>query len=134
TPALAIKVLSNRADLVSGGDALVEIVLPKGVTASGLTVSLGTQDVSSTFAPRAALAGRVVGLVSGLKLGANTLTARSPSAQGARLTMTDYPTGGPIFAGPQVQPWICNTTGLGLGPATDAQCDTAPVYTYQYKS
>ncbi len=33
--ALAIHVVSNRADLVSGGDALVAVDLPKGVQPSG---------------------------------------------------------------------------------------------------
>ena len=32
-PAPRIKVLSNRADLVSGGDALVRVTLPRGVKA-----------------------------------------------------------------------------------------------------
>src|SRR5207247_5802686 len=31
---IEIKVLSSRADLISGGDALVEVVLPTGVRAS----------------------------------------------------------------------------------------------------
>ncbi|MFY9588621.1 MAG: hypothetical protein WAT66_14350, partial [Actinomycetota bacterium] len=33
---LAIRVLSNRADLISDGDAYVEIVLPGGASAIGL--------------------------------------------------------------------------------------------------
>ena len=35
---LEIQVLSNRADLVSGGDALVEVVLPKAAASEGLRV------------------------------------------------------------------------------------------------
>ena len=34
TPAPRIAVLSNRADLVSGGDALVRVKLPRGVRAA----------------------------------------------------------------------------------------------------
>ena len=41
-----IQVLSNRADLLSGGDALVEIVLSDGATVSGLQVSLDGEDVN----------------------------------------------------------------------------------------
>ena len=32
---LVVEVLSNRRDLVSGGDALVEVVLPRTVAAAG---------------------------------------------------------------------------------------------------
>ena len=71
---LEIKVLSNRADLVSGGDALVEVVLPKAAAPEGLRVDVDGRDVSSSFKQRAD--SRVVGLVTGLKDGANVVTAR----------------------------------------------------------
>ena len=131
-----IKVLSNRADLVSGGDALVEVVLPTGAAVEGLRVDVDGRDVSSSFKQRAD--GRVVGLISGLKDGDNVVTARNGRA-GARLTITNYPIGGPIFSGQQVQPWVCatptaqpatdtspatNASGLSTA-ATDAQCNVA---------
>jgi hypothetical protein len=37
---LQIKTLSNRADLISGSDAFIEIVLPQGTSASGLKVDV----------------------------------------------------------------------------------------------
>ena len=129
-----VRVLSNRADLVSGGDALVDVVLPAGQTASGLVVDVDGRDVSSAFATRPALGGRIVGLVRGLKNAPNLLTARLPDGRGARLTITSHPIGGPVFAGPQVQPWVCATASAGLGAPVDAQCDTPAVYTYSYKS
>ena len=101
---LEIKVLSNRADLVSGGDALVEIVLPQSAASEGLRVDVDGRDVSSAFEQRAD--SRLVGLVTGLKDGANVVTARL-GGRGARLTITNHPIGGPIFSGPQVQPWVC---------------------------
>jgi hypothetical protein len=131
---VVVKVLSNRADLVSGGDALVEVVVPPGETGNGLVADIDGRDVSSAFAPRAGMGGRVVGLVGGLAKGTNVLTARLPDGRGARLTITNHSIGGPVFAGPQVQPWVCNTTTAGLGAAVDAQCDTPAVYTYSYKS
>jgi hypothetical protein len=133
---LEIKVLSNRADLVSGGDALVEVVLPQAAAADGLRVDVDGRDVSSSFKQRAD--SRVVGLITGLKDGANVVTARVGRA-GARLTITNHPIGGPIFSGQQVQPWVCatptaqeatdtapatNASGLST-PATDAQCNVA---------
>lgn len=51
--AVEIKVLSNRADLISGGDALVEIMIPSGRDPGDLTVMLGTNNVTSAFAVRA---------------------------------------------------------------------------------
>src|SRR5437588_750857 len=63
---IVIKALSNRADLISGGDALVEIVLPGAVSAAGLVVTVNGRDISSGFAPRPALGGRIVGLVTGI--------------------------------------------------------------------
>ncbi len=122
--ALEIKVLSNRADLVSGGDALVEIVVPQATTADDLRVDVDGRDVSSSFKQRAD--SRVVGLLTGLKDGVNVVIARLGSS-GARLTITNHPIGGPIFSGPQVQPWVCaepGTSGLSTA-ATDAQCNMA---------
>jgi hypothetical protein len=120
--ALEINVLSNRADLVSGGDALVEIVLPKSVSPAALRVYADDRDVSQAFKQRAD--SRVIGLVTGLKDGPNAISARL-GGNAAKLTITNHPLGGPIFSGPQVQPWICAEPGAsGLStPARDAQCN-----------
>ena len=67
-PPVEIKVLSNRADLVSGGDALVEVVLPPGAPAA--MVDVDGRDVTAAFARRAD--GRFVGLVTGLAVGPNS--------------------------------------------------------------
>ena len=134
-----IKVLSNRADLLSGGNALVEIALPVGIEPSALQVRLengesGGHDVTSIFARRSN--GKVQGLVSGLPTGPSTLVAliEGRNARTVRLSLTNYPIGGPSFAGPQVQPWICMTEEAGLGPATDAQCNAPSKVEWFYKS
>src|SRR5262249_11504042 len=44
-----IVALSNRADLVSGDDALVAVILPKGVDASKVRVTVGDNDASQDF-------------------------------------------------------------------------------------
>src|SRR5207302_3673288 len=46
---------------------------------------------------------------------------------GARLTITDHPNGGPVFSGPQIKPWACQTT------AKDKQCNEPASYSYSYK-
>ena len=121
---VVVRVLSTRADLVSGGVALVEVDLPAGASATGLSVQLNGADVSSEFALRQN--GKVEGLLTGLQLGANTLTAQLASGQGATLSIVDHPIGGPVFSGPQIQPWLCQAG------ATDHQCDQAATFTYVY--
>ena len=130
--AMKINVLSNRADLISDGDALVQIVLPSGVDPSSVKVDVGGRDVTSAFAVCAD--GRFLGRVEGLAVGANVLTAKLPNKHGAQITITNYPKGGPIFSGAQIQPWLCTTASNGLGPAQDAQCNAPTTYQYFYRS
>src|SRR5581483_11497417 len=68
------------------------------------------------------------GLVTGLQVGPNVVTAQLPNGAGARMTITDHPNGGPMFAGPQVQPWICQKT------AVNAKCDEPAKFSWLYKS
>jgi len=119
----AIKVLSNRSDLLSGDDALVEVLLPAGVSTARVT--LNGRDVSSQFALRPN--GRYMARLEGLALGSNTLRADLGGSP-AIATLINYPNGGPIFSGPQVQPWVCQST------AVDAQCNQPAEYTLLYKS
>jgi hypothetical protein len=123
-PALAVKTLSNRADLISAGDAYVEVLLPPGTR--GVRVTLNGQDVTRRFARRDD--GRFTALLEDLRLGRNTIAASARKRTGAKLTVTNHPNGGSVFSGPQIQPWVCQST------ATDAQCNQPPVFAYQYKS
>jgi hypothetical protein len=63
-----VVVLSNRADLISGGDSLV------AVRPSGARATLNGSDVTSKLEPRR---GRLVGLLTGLALGRNDLRAKT---------------------------------------------------------
>lgn len=72
----AIEVLSNRADLISGGDALVELIVPPGTGVADVSVDVGGRDVSSAFALRPN--GRWMGVVDGLPLGESLITLRLP--------------------------------------------------------
>ena len=135
-----IKVLSNRADLISGGDALVEILLPAKAKAGNFTVDVAGQDVTSAFATRAN--GRLYGVVSGMPVGKSVLTVRVPNGPGASIEITNHPIGGPVFSGAQVDSWVCTTkvtnptaNNPDLGNPLDAQCNiAAPVYRYQYRT
>jgi hypothetical protein len=70
---------------------------------------------------------RMQGLVTGLRVGRNVLEVLLPDRTGARITIRNHPDGGPVFAGPQVQPWQCQKG------ATDAQCTQAPKVSWVYK-
>src|SRR4051812_25954544 len=102
-----IKTLSNRADLISGGDALLRVVLPSGASASDVRVTLNGSDVTSKFG--LSRSGKFIGLVSGMHDGDNTVEAMLPDGRGARLAITNHPLGGPVFSGPQIQPWTCQS-------------------------
>src|SRR2546428_11289492 len=121
-----VHVLSNRADLVSGGDALVSIDVPPRVNTSGVRVYLNGQNITRSFALRPN--GRFEGLVSGLVNGSNTLQARLPDGTRQQITITNHANGGPVLSGPQLQPWVCQST------AVDTQCNQPPSYTYVYQS
>lgn len=122
--ASAIRVLSNWPHLISGGDALVEVDIPTGVDAASVKVTAGNQDVSHAFALRPN--GRFMGLVEGLAEGDTTIRASLPDGSTPSLTLTNHPIGGPIFSGPQIQPWPC------LEGALDEQCNRPVRYEFQY--
>src|SRR6059058_4207148 len=77
-----IEVLSNRADLISGGDALV------AVAGRVERITLNGKDVTSEFTRRG---GRLVGLVEGLDVGGNVLRAGTGRGPGARITINNHP-------------------------------------------
>src|SRR3954451_25259807 len=98
-----IEILSNRADLISGGDALVQIDRPPDAATAPVTADVDGRDVANAFSD--AGGGRLTGLVTGLADGPNELTAALPDGRRARITITNHPIGGPIFAGAHGQPW-----------------------------
>src|SRR5204862_319440 len=120
--------------------------------------SLNGHDVTSAF--KASGANTLEGLVTGLNVGDNTIRAGfkihhkifkfefDETVDVERLKVTNHPNGGPIFTGPQIQPWVCATPtaqpGSGNVPhtnpsgfttfATDAQCNIATEFKFWYKS
>ena len=82
-----ISVLSNRADLVSGGDALVELGLPAGTGLGSAKVDVDGRDITAAFAKRST--GKVQALVTGLKVGDNLVRVRLGDGTGATITITN---------------------------------------------
>ena len=150
-PNFDIVTLSNRADLISDGNALVEISVPHNVPLHQVKVLLNGADVTAAFRTDAA-ARTMRGVVTGLRDGTNELIAdsngRGNGRPRAKLTITNHPRGGPVLLGSQTQPWICATpTGspaVGDTPATnpsglttlavDAQCNIATEYKLFYRT
>src|SRR5216117_1202144 len=143
-----IVTLSNRADLISGGDALIEVRVPKNVPLNGVRLSLNGHDVTGAFTANAA-APTLRGLVSGLVEGRNDFAAgESHGGREARLVITNHPVGGPVLLGSQTTPWICATPtpvpASGNTPASnasglttfavDAQCNIATEYKLFYRT
>ena len=125
TRTLPVAVLSNRRDLVSGRDALVEVRLPSGVRARQVTVRLNGDPVTRRFHPTDD--GRLLGLVKGLRLGMNRVHATAPGYAGAT-RIVNHPNGGPVFSGPQLAHYRCQET------AVDAACNEPATYTLLYRS
>ena len=148
-----LEVLSSPAMMVTGGDALVRVTIPRTVPLHKATVLVNGRDVTSTLELDAA-ARTLTGMVRGLHLGANTLFADSNGRGNGRptalLTLVNHPVTGPIFSGPQQQPFVCKTQTQGLGfPQVDNQdgvgmrlptggwskdCTAATVVDYRYRS
>lgn len=146
-----IRTLSNRADLISDGDALVEVQVPKNVPMHQVTLTLNGANVDAAFVADAE-ARTLRGLLHGLVVGENLFVA---DANGlglgrpwASLTITNHPRGGPVLLGSQTMPWVCatpapvaesgstpasNASGLTT-TAVDAQCNIATEYKLFYRT
>jgi hypothetical protein len=150
-PDFSIRTLSNRADLISDGDALVEVTVPASVALRKVKVTLNGADITPSFIANAA-AHTLRGVVKSLSVGKNSLVAESTAHGHARpsvsLTITNHPRGGPVLLGSQTTPWICatpapmpangntprsNASGL-MTTAVDAACNIATEYKLFYRS
>ena len=138
---IEIASLSNPLpQLISGGKVLLRVTLPKGVSASSIRVVQGTTDVTSDFQVQSD--GTLLGLVTGLQEGANTIEAGVAGTSGgftrrpkpATIVVTNHPSTGPIFSGPQQEPFYCQTTDFGLEPSSPPYCSAATEISYVYRS
>lgn len=141
TPTLEIKTVSADPARVTGGNVLVKIVASPALFANGaLSVKVNGREQTSAFRPDSA-SHAWLGLVTGLNTGDNRIevSAGSPATRSA-LTVTNYPITGPVFSGPWLQPFICQTDqfslpdGTKLGPPLDANCSARTVVQYVYRS
>lgn len=125
-PRVEIRVLSGRADMVTGGTALVEAT----ASPEKFSATLNGEDISKSFHP----ADRVmIARVEGLKNGRNVLEVKSARGS-AKIELTNYPITGPVFSGPHQKPFVCQTEQAGLGAPLDQDCSAKTVVSYLYKS
>jgi hypothetical protein len=118
----SIEILSSAPDQVSGGDALVRVGFPGSEVKEDSVLLLNGLDVTQSLAPDN---GTLVGVIDGLALGDNLFELKSSanaSAVKAELVARNHPESGPIFSGPQQQPFVCTTARTDLGqPLIDNQ-------------
>src|SRR3954471_12534303 len=131
-----IRTVSSRADLVSGGNTLVEVSVPGGLPLRNVRVHVDGRDVTSAFRPGLE-DGTLLGVVSGLAMGRNTIELRvNPQGRGAALAslvLTNHPISGPVISGPHQTPFVCEAQTFGL-TITDADCSANTKVDYFYRS
>ena len=132
-----IVTLSNRADMVSGGDVLVRVTPAPGAADAALTVLAGGRDVTGDF--RRLDDGVLEGLVSGLEPGTNRIEVRA-GGSAAGIDVISHSIAGPVFSGPHESPFVCQTdsfelvSGETLGAALDDDCSVERRVDYAYRS
>lgn len=131
-----VSVSNPHPDLVSGGEVLLRVTVPRGVPVSRVRITRNAADVTSDFGT--APDGTLLGLVTGLRDGANVIMAERRGGFGergaARLVVVNHPVTGPVFSGPQQEPFYCQTTAFGLAAATMPDCSAPMQISYQYMS
>jgi hypothetical protein len=128
-PPLTVTVLSSRPDMVSGGDALLEV---KAAGVHNVQVKVNGVDAGKVFRDDETR-GSLVGLIQGLKIGSNTVVVKAGSHT-ATLQLNNHAITGPIVSGEHLKPFVCNTEESGLGAPLDADCSAAKKIEYFYRS
>ena len=146
TPAPAafqVKTLSSAPDKISGGDTLLEITAPVGVSLDKVRVSLNGKDVTAQVPVFNSPARVLRGLVTGLTTDPASTTGSSNSlvvsnadntAQHTDTVLVNYPLAGPILSGPHISPYECRTVENGLGSPLDADCTAATQVLWYYRT
>lgn len=137
-----VETVSTRADYVSGGDVLVKVTYKHENRNHPLAITLDGRDVSASFHPGTE-PNTLLGLVTGLSVGENTLHVQGNGSSGIKdetLEITNYPITGPIISGAHDYEFLCQTDQFTmpdastLGPPLDADCTIAPRIDYVYRS
>jgi hypothetical protein len=131
---LRIDVVSSpHPDVVTGGDTLVRLSDVRPLRANEIRVFAGKRDVTGAFVVQGD--GSLLGLVGGLPLGRTAIVARQRLGGGfAAVVVDNHAITGPVFSGPQQQPFFCETTAFGLAAAQMPNCAAPTVVSFSYRT
>ena len=131
--------------LVSDDDTRIVVRADAALRPETVRVFVNGQQTRLRLQPSAIGATTVV---NNLRQGENEIRVEARGFAPASLTVTNHGRGGPLFSGPQLQPWICaapaaraasadaaavDASGLASA-ATDDRCNAPAVYSYFYRS
>jgi hypothetical protein len=128
---LELRVASSQADTVSGGNVLIRLGAPLNSTWSA---QLNNRDDVTRSFRHAEGSDEFLALLTGLRDGVNTLRIWVDGTVRAAVEIVNHPIAGPVFSGPQQEPFVCQTDSNGLGAASDANCGAKTIVQYYYKS
>jgi Tannase-like family of unknown function (DUF6351) len=136
---LTVTIVSSRADMITGGDALVRVTgtaaqspLTAEINGKPVTLEKVAQMGEGAAGERPGQTG-IVGLLTGIPLGKSTLRVKSAQSS-ATLELVNHPISGPVFSGPHQKPFVCQTESWKLGPPQDENCSAPTKVEWQYKS
>jgi hypothetical protein len=123
--AARLEIVSSPPQYVSGGDARVVISAAPGLRRH-LELWLNGRKLMDADALPATTDG-FEGVVAGLRNGPNTLELRHKGRVVMdRLALKNHPITGPMFSGPQQQPFMCTTTQGAVGRQPVVESATGP--------
>jgi hypothetical protein len=109
--AVTVTTVPTPPQYVSGGRTLLRVEAEPGVALSDVSVSVDGRDADVLAPPPPDRLGReehaLLVLVSGLEVGDNLVEVSIDGRPAASLTVTNWPTEGPIFSGPHLEPYFC---------------------------
>lgn len=121
--AATVNVVSSRPDMVSGGDALLEIGAGD-VDVSNARVSVN--GIAQKVTIKTDSAGRRLAYLTGLSKGTSRVEVTLDDGRIATATLTNHDLSGPIISGPHQMPWFCDTDNFVLPDATRLQTSDNP--------
>jgi hypothetical protein len=109
--ALSVTTVPTSPQYVSGGQTLVRVDAAPAVDLSEVSVSVAGRPADVVEAPPPDRLRRpqhaLLALVSGLSAGDNVIEVAVDGRPAASLTVTNWPTEGPIFSGAHLEPYFC---------------------------
>jgi hypothetical protein len=127
-----LRTLSTRADMVSGGDVLIQITTPPSA-ASQVALTVNGREHRGELTEMTA--GTLIARLTDLRLGTNDIAVGLRGQKAAvHLSVVNHPIAGPVFSGRHQTPFSCETQAFGLGEPVDTNCMVATRVDYFYQS